>query len=352
LIAWRTDLGYWALVVQAWVGAALTLTLLWSACPWRPSRVRDWSRARPALRFGLHLTGFQLLNYCNRQSDNVLIGWRWGAAELGQYTRAYALLMLPLQLINGPVGSAVVPALSRIQSDPERWRSAYLDALGMIVLPSAGITAVLIATAKPLVALLYGPGWSETASIFAILAISMFASTPMNATGWIYISLARTKRMLQWSLIRTPLTVAAFLVGLPFGGLGVAVAFTSVVVATFLPGLVFATRGTPIGVRQILRIVAPLSLAGMAAAACGTLAAIAAAASSNWQSLAAAGSGAALVYLVIAGTLIWLDPELHRIRRRLIGYVGIAGVRATRVQTAISMLRKAARGRAGWHCEP
>jgi O-antigen/teichoic acid export membrane protein len=337
LIAWRTDLGYWALVVQAWVGAALTLTLLWSVCPWRPSKVRDWSRARPALRFGLHLTGFQLLNYCNRQSDNVLIGWRWGAAEPGQYTRAYALLMLPLQLINGPVGSAVVPALSRIQSDPERWRRAYLEALGMIVLPSAGITAVLIATAKPLVGLLYGPGWSETASIFAILAISMLASTPMNATGWIYISLARTKRMFQWSLIRTPLTVAAFLVGLPFGGLGVAVAYTCVVIATFLPGLAFATRGSPIGVRQMLRIVVPPSLAGMLAAGCGTLAGVAADSASDLRNLAVAGSTASLVYLGIAGIVIWLDPELQRVQQRLAGYLAGAAGRAGRVYAAAAL---------------
>jgi uncharacterized iron-regulated membrane protein len=59
-----------------------------------------------------------------------------------------------------------------------------------------------------------------------------------------------------------------------------------------------------------------------------------------------------LVYLVTAGTLIWFDPELRRVRQRLIGHVGIADGRATRVQAAISRLRKAPSGRAGWHCEP
>ena len=95
LLAWLTSLGYWALVAQTWASASVSLILLWLTCPWRPSLARNWRTIGPAVRFGAHLTGFGIVNYFHRQFDNVLIGWRWGSADLGFYTRAYALLTLP-----------------------------------------------------------------------------------------------------------------------------------------------------------------------------------------------------------------------------------------------------------------
>src|SRR5207237_344463 len=98
LLAWRTDLGYWALVGQAWVITTLSLVLVWVTCPWRPSIITQWGKVRPAIDFGLNLTGFNLVNYFHRQFDNVLVGWRWGPGEVGFYTRAYALLTMPLAI--------------------------------------------------------------------------------------------------------------------------------------------------------------------------------------------------------------------------------------------------------------
>ena len=264
VLAWKTGIGYWALVVQLWTAAVVSTGLLWWFCPWRPGGITHWSRAGSALHFGLHLTGFNFVNYFHRQFDNVLIGWRWGAADLGYYTRAYTLLTLPLTLVSAPMASAVVPALSRLQDDPERWRRAFLKAFGALNLVSAGLTAMLIASAEPLVRLVYGPGWSEAGHIFLLLAISMFAATPVNATGWIYLSLGQTQRMLHWSLIVTPFYVLAFLVGLPFGAAGVALCYSIALCVAAVPYLAYATRNAPIALGPVL-------LTGVPPAALGAL---------------------------------------------------------------------------------
>ena len=269
VIAWQTDLGYWALIVQSWISAVLGTALLWIVCPWRPGRTTDWHGARSALKFGLHLAGFNFVNYFHRQFDDVLVGSRWGAVELGYYTRAYELLRIPLVLISSPVASAVIPALSRLQATPERWRNAYLEALGAVVLVSAGVTAMMIASAKPFVALLLGPGWSAAAHVFELLAISMFAATPMNATGWIYISLGRSSRMFAWSLMATPLIMISFLVGLPYGAAGVAFSYSCVMCVLTIPCLMFAAHGTPVRTLQMLRLTVLPIAAGVASAAAG-----------------------------------------------------------------------------------
>lgn len=256
LAAW-TDIGYWALVVQIWVNAGVSSMLAWMMCPWRPSRITDWGSVRGALGFGLNLTGFAFANYFHRQLDNVLVGWKGGATELGYYSRAYSLLLLPLNLVNGPLSSALLPALSRVQNDPVRWREAYLTGLSAVTIVSAGISAVLFGGSKVIIPLIFGPGWDDARLIFSALAPCMLATTPMNTTAWIYMSLGRTDLLLRWALIASPTYAVAFVIGLPAGGFGVALGYTVAATLLMLPCFWMATRRTTISMRDVVAVLAP-----------------------------------------------------------------------------------------------
>jgi len=317
LVAWKTDLGYWSLVATAWVANIVTLTLIWITCRWRPTLVKDWSGARTSLNFGLNLTGFSVVNFFHRQLDNIIIGWRSGAVELGFYTRAYQLMMLPITMFNGPLSSAVEPSLSRLQNEPERWRRAFLDALGLTVFLGAGMAAGLIATAEPLITLLYGPNWTKSATIFLWLAISMFAGVPMNCTGWIYISLGRSRRMLAWSLIFTPVVAAAFLIGMSRGAVGIAMAYAIVMNLALVPGYAFATRNAPVSLWDCLKVILPMSGAGALAAAAGAALPVHGAPILVRLVLPALAAGG--VYVVLSGLVIARVQAFGAVRQRILG---------------------------------
>jgi PST family polysaccharide transporter len=272
VLAWRLDAGYWALIGSAWVSAVVGVVLVWAVCPWRPTRVAEWTGAKSALKFGGYLTGFSFVNYFHRQLDNVLIGWKWGPEELGFYTRAYTLLTLPISLINGPISSAAVPALSRLQHDAPRWRGAYLDALSLATLLGSCIGAISIATADQIVLLLFGSGWDATSTIFRYLAFSIFIATPMNTTGWIFLSLGTTDRMFRWSYMATPVIVIAFALGLPYGAEGLALAYSLSIWLIFLPCLHFASKGTPVSFADCLSAIWPFIASGLGAAFIGLIA--------------------------------------------------------------------------------
>lgn len=260
LIAVFTPLKYWALVLQAVVGAGVYSAYLIARCDWRPSIPKDWRAARSSIHLGLNVTGFTFLNYFHRQLDNILIGWRWGSVELGHYARAYALLLLPVGFVNGPIGSVMEPALSRLQDKPEQWRRAYLDGLIAVVFIGGAITTTLFGGASPVIETVYGPGWGKTISIFGILAMSMLFGTPMSTAGWLYISLGRGKQLFRWAMIATPVYVTAFLIGLPFGATGVATAYTIAVAVMFLPCFILCTRHTPVSLGDALNVIWPLSV--------------------------------------------------------------------------------------------
>jgi PST family polysaccharide transporter len=251
----------------------------------------------------------------------VLIGWRYGALELGYYTRAYGLLLLPRTLLMWPIGSSVLPALCRLQHDPERWRRRFLEALSAIVLVSSPLTAVLIAGAKPLIILLFGAAWSEATDIFQFLAISMFAATPLNAMGWLYVSTGRTDRMFRWSLMITPVIVVAFFVGLPFGASGLALAYSSVICLALVPGLAFAARQSPVGTWDMLRAIAPATAVGIVSALLGLAARDGYAIDDPFTDLFATGFFTAAVYAAGGLAVVCLDPALRPLRSRIAGWL-------------------------------
>ena len=128
------------------------------------------------IRIGAH-RAVRHLNFANRNLDNVLIGRFVSDAALGFYTQAYRLLLLPIQQINAPISGVVVPALSRLQDQPERYVRYYYRAIGAIVLAGMPITGFLVVDARPVIQLVLGPTWLPTVPIFQALGVAAFLGT-------------------------------------------------------------------------------------------------------------------------------------------------------------------------------
>ena len=257
LVAWLFNAGYWALVIQAIASAGAGTVISWLTCKWRPSLVDDWSGTFKALRTSLHLSGNTILSYIHRQTDNILIGWRWGVVELGFYARAYSLLMMPL-LITGQLQSVTLPALSRLQNDPQRWRGAYLESLMVVTAIGGCIGALMFGGAVPIIDFILGPHWGQSEGIFSSLVLAMLVATPMSTVSWIYISLGQTDRMLKWAVTGVIIYVSSFVIGLPYGAQGVATAYGCAQLLAFLPCLWWATRRSPATLIDVLKTVLPI----------------------------------------------------------------------------------------------
>lgn len=263
-LALFTEIGYWALIVNAWLIVLTQTGILWLVSPWRPSWISDWSGTREALKFGLPLTGTELVYFFNRRFDDILIGWRWGVVELGFYTRAYSILMIPQSMISEPASGAIVPALSRLQSDPAAWRAMLLDATRIVALATFLLASLLTVNAQQIVRILLGPNWDMSAAIVSIFGISMFARSLMSANPWIFLSLGKTWRMLRWQLFTTPLFITGMVLGLPYGAQGVALGFSLIHLAIAIPSVIYTTRGNPVKARDLLRVTGPIAVVSAA----------------------------------------------------------------------------------------
>lgn len=264
LLAWR-GYGYWALVAGHLALSVCYMLAVWVACGWRPGRPRRGAGVRQLMGFGGNLTGFVVINYFARNLDNLLIGRFWGGFQLGLYAKAYQLLLLPLDQISYPLMNVAVPALSRLNDEPERYRRAYLRILEKVALVTMPGIALLIATADLVVLVVLGPRWVEAGRIFALLGTAALIQPVTNTTGWLFITQGRTRDMFRWAPIGAVIVAAAFVAGLPWGAAGVATAYSAAWVLVVTPLLFYwVGRAGPVRARDIYVTIAPSVVASLA----------------------------------------------------------------------------------------
>ncbi len=243
---------YWALVLIPLVTSAVTLIGSWIACDWRPSMPRRGAGTMPMLSFGASLTGFDFINYFARNADKALIGWRWGAEPLGLYNQAYRLFLTPLTQAVSPVASIAVPALSRLTESPERYRSAYkriVQPLLLVLVPGVVLGLVY---AEEVIALL-GDKWTPAAPIFRWLLLVGLVQPFTNAVSWIMFSHGRGREILTLGTVGAIVKVLSFLVGLPWGPVGVAMSYAVSGLIVHTPMAVwYVTRVGPVSWRDLV----------------------------------------------------------------------------------------------------
>lgn len=257
VLAWY-GLGYWALVIMQ-LAFSFSITVgVWLMCRWRPGKPKLDSGIREMLAFGGNLTGFSIINYFARNLDNVLIGRFWGAGQLGLYSKAYQLLLLPNNQLNVPMAAVAIPALSRLVDSSERYREAYLGIVEKVALLTIPITLFMIGSSDWLVVLLLGPQWQEASGIFVLLGIAGLIQPVANSTGWLFISQGRSRQMFQWGLLGGTISIVSFFVGLPWGAVGVAASYSLLWTYLFLPLLFwFVGRTGPVKTGDFYRVLAP-----------------------------------------------------------------------------------------------
>ena len=267
LIAWRGG-GYRALIAQQLVAPAMFAIAVWVVCRWRPGLPVRGSGVRAMLRFGGDLTVFNLVNYAARNLDNVIIGRLFGRPVLGQYSKAYALLMLPLSQLTGPLSGIAIPALSRLQDAPDRFRSFYLAALRVMALVSMPMIAVMGVLSVPLMRTVLGAQWQQAGELFGILAWGALWQPILASTGWVFISLGRTRRMAIFGTAASAFRCIAMVIGLRWGVEGVAWAVSLSNWAMAAPTFWAAYRGSPIDARGFFdAMTRPVVLTAVVAAA-------------------------------------------------------------------------------------
>jgi O-antigen/teichoic acid export membrane protein len=139
--------GFWALVWSRVSYQLLRAAGLWLASVERTRPRLARQDAVWLLRFGLPLWIGGLATTWVFKYDGLVVGTLWGAMTLGYYGRAYALVMLPMNLVGGVLTRVSMPLYARLQGERARLSEAFRIVAGttfrVVVLLAAGMALVV-----------------------------------------------------------------------------------------------------------------------------------------------------------------------------------------------------------------
>ena len=247
--------GYWAIVASVITGPLVVTIGAWAASGWIPGRPRRVGDVSTMLRFGGTITLNGLVVFAAYNLEKVLLGRYFGANALGLYGRAYELINLPTRIINNAIAVVAFSSLARLQGEPARLKSYFLKGYSLIVSITLPATIACAVFADDIIQVTLGPKWTEASTIFRLLAPTILVFGMINPLSWLLLSVGLQERSLKIGLVLAPLVICSYLVGLPYGPSGVALAFSTTMVLWLVPHICWCLHGTTISVRELFSAV-------------------------------------------------------------------------------------------------
>jgi PST family polysaccharide transporter len=222
-------LGVWALVVERVLRASSASLWMFLQSAWRPSGEFSWQAAKELWRYSRSLVGARLVNYFNRNLDNLLVGKFLGAQALGIYSFAYQGVAGPLQYLARPLANVAFPAFAKVQDKRSVARRAYLETLTGLAVVCIPVIGILCFFSPWIIPLVLGARWIDIVIPFQLLCIVASFQVLMSLSPPLFKGLGRPDLSFKWTLIALILNALGFIVGLNWGVIGVAVGYLAAV---------------------------------------------------------------------------------------------------------------------------
>lgn len=226
-------LGYWALVCSSLTSSFVSMTVSYIYVRWFPTKTFSLKSLRDMFQMGWKIMVAGFADTFFSELTGMVIGKFYTSKDLAFYNRGRQLPSTAMDVINSSLSSVAFPALSKLQSDPDRLREAMRKIIRVSSFFVMPLLAGLSAASEPIVYIMFGEEWMPAAPFVAIACIS-FAFYPFATANLQAIkAIGRTDYYLKLSIAKD---IVGFVILLCFFRLGV-----------IYIALAYALIATPIG---------------------------------------------------------------------------------------------------------
>jgi O-antigen/teichoic acid export membrane protein len=188
-LAWSTG-SYWSLAIGTIATPITMLVVSYLFAPYLPTlSIKEWRDFSGYFRW---TTAAQAIAALNWQIDQLILGRFVSRLELGRFSMAANLSALPTQIFVGQVINPLVVAFSLVREDAARLKRAFqksaltIAAIGLPIMIGMGMNA------EPIIRLVLGERWLETAPLLRWLCVSVIPSLFVGPLVPLAITLNRT----------------------------------------------------------------------------------------------------------------------------------------------------------------
>ncbi|MDH3267265.1 MAG: lipopolysaccharide biosynthesis protein [Ignavibacteria bacterium] len=166
-----------------------------------------------------------ILTYFSRNLDNLLIGKFLGVTALGNYDRAYSLVMLPVSQISKTINTVLHPVLATFQAEPNYIYDVYKKVAKYLSILGLPLSIFLYFSAEEIIIILYGSKWYSAIPSFKYLSLSIGFQMMYVSAGSIFLALGKTKYLFYTAVLMAISTISGILCGIFIGNSINSVAF-------------------------------------------------------------------------------------------------------------------------------
>jgi PST family polysaccharide transporter len=227
--------GVWSIVWMTIVTSSINTILYWFSTNWYPSFIFNIAKVKELSRFGLNVLGDTTVNYWSRNFDNFIIARVLGSTDLGLYTRAYSLMLLPLRNVSSVITRVMFPAFAKKQDDLVSMKKYYLLIIRYISLITFPAMIGLSLVSKEFVLLFFGNKWVGMIPLLSILSVIGTFQSILYLNGMIYNALAKANIAFRISLMVNFVLIIVFSIGVNFGIVGMSWSYLIASMLLFYP---------------------------------------------------------------------------------------------------------------------
>jgi lipopolysaccharide exporter len=242
----------WALVAGQIVQATFNTLLSYYFIRERAGFAFDRAVARDLFAYGKFITGSSLVLYIAAELDSAVIGKMLGAGPLGYYTLAATIGSLVTLNITRIAAGIMMPAYSKLQSNPPAVRAAFLRVFSLVMVIVMPASIGLIVAADPLIYVVYGEKWLPAVVPLQMFAVFGIFRCLLSFSGYMFEGIGQPKVAFQLGVLRL-VAVASLIVPLinQWGILGAAITVTIGGFVQAMTGFIFLRRFVSISIGDV-----------------------------------------------------------------------------------------------------
>lgn len=210
-------LGAWALAAQSLSATIVCTLLLIILVRWIPKKGFSKESFSRLFSYSSKLLATNLIRIIYDNAYPIVIGKKFSAASLGQYTRAGQFPTVANATVSSALNRVAFPILSQIQDDDERLirvYEKYIQLSCFIVFP---ILFWLCGCAQPFILLLLTEKWIDCIPLMQILCISFLLNTATNINLDLLYVKGRSDLALRLEVIKKIIAIAILFSSMFFG---------------------------------------------------------------------------------------------------------------------------------------
>lgn len=261
----------WGVYSLVWVQVtfcAMQFAMVSIVGRWHPTATFSTATFKQLFGYGGYLLAANVLQvFCNN-FQNVIIGRKFSASQLGLYSQAQKIDNISSGQLPQILVQVMFPVYSQLQDEEERLREVLAMNMRVVAYAMFPLLTLLILLAEPTFTLLYGPKWAGAAPYFQVLCCGGFFVSLQNINFYAVAAKGRSRTLFVWSFYKWGVLLALMIAGAQFGIYGLLAGLVLSNCNIFMVNAVLASRHVGFKLRRQARIIAPLLAAALG---CGAI---------------------------------------------------------------------------------